>query len=296
MNGLLPADTYIVKNNTILNNESRLILVKLYQPIIGTVAVNLYFSLWSNLDVSQIISVAYTHHNLMAMMRLKLDDILEAREKLEAIGLLKTYVKKGSVNNYIYELYSPLEPYEFFDNPILATTLESNIGKNEYNKILNFFTVPQINLKEYENISKTFSETFETTNSLNVETTDDLRRVKQVDLIVDEKISLNNLLELIPNEILNHRTVTKEIKKLIYNLAYIYDFKEDELAELISNSINDKKMIDKNLLRENCRNYYTFEHNDKPTLIYKNQFMTLESSDYRFHTYVLTMMLANFHN
>mgnify|MGYP004451212819 CR=1 FL=1 len=271
MNGLLPADTYIVKNNTILNNESRLILVKLYQPIIGTVAVNLYFSLWSNLDVSQIISVAYTHHNLMAMMRIKLDDILEAREKLEAIGLLKTYVKKGSVNNYIYELYSPLEPYEFFDNPILATTLESNIGKNEYNKILNFFTIPQINLKEYENISKTFSETFETTNSLNVEATDDLRRVKQVDLIVDEKISLNNLLELIPNEILNHRTVTKEIKKLIYNLAYIYDFKEDELAELISNSINDKKMIDKNLLREHCRNYYTFEHNDKPTLIYKNQ-------------------------
>ena len=122
MNGLLPADTYIVKNNTILNNESRLILVKLYQPIIGTVAVNLYFSLWSNLDVSQIISVAYTHHNLMAMMRIKLDDILEAREKLEAIGLLKTYVKKGSVNNYIYELYSPLEPYEFFDNPILAKT------------------------------------------------------------------------------------------------------------------------------------------------------------------------------
>ena len=34
---LLPADTYIVKNATILNNESRLVLTKLYQPIIGSV-------------------------------------------------------------------------------------------------------------------------------------------------------------------------------------------------------------------------------------------------------------------
>ena len=110
---LLPADTYIVKNATILNNESRLVLIKLYQPIIGTVAVNLYFTLWSNLDASQIISTLYTHHNLMAEMRIKLEDILEAREKLEAIGLLKTYLKKGSINNYVYELYSPLEPREY---------------------------------------------------------------------------------------------------------------------------------------------------------------------------------------
>ena len=140
MNNLLPADTYIVKNATILSNESRLILFKLYQPIIGTVAINLYFTLWSNLDTSQIISTEYTHHSLMAMMRIKLEDILEAREKLEGIGLLKTYLKKGNIDNYIYELYSPLEPEEFVNNPILATTLASNIGKIEYEKTINVFS------------------------------------------------------------------------------------------------------------------------------------------------------------
>lgn len=269
---LLPADTYIVKNATILNNESRLVLIKLYQPIIGSVAINLYFTLWSNLDASQIISTEYTHHNLMAEMRIKLEEILEAREKLEAIGLLKTYLKKGSINSYIYELYSPLEPSEFIDNPILATTLISNIGRAEYEKVLNIFKVPVIDLKDYTDISASFVDTFEVTNALEVYDAENVRKVKQVDLLVDENIDLNSLLGLIPSEILNHRSITKDTKSLIYKLAYIYNLDENELSELIRNSVNERKIIDKDLLRSNCHNYYTFEHqNTTPSLVYKKQ-------------------------
>ena len=269
---LLPADTYIVKNATILNNESRLVLIKLYQPIIGSVAINLYFTLWSNLDASQIISTEYRHHNLMPEMRIKLEEILEAREKLEAIGLLKTYLKKGSINSYIYELYSPLEPSEFIDNPILATTLISNIGRAEYEKVLNIFKVPMIDLRDYTDISASFVDTFEVTNALEVYDAENVRKVKQVDLLVDENIDLNSLLGLIPSEILNHRSITKDTKSLIYKLAYIYNLDENELSELIRNSVNERKIIDKDLLRSNCHNYYTFEHqNTTPSLVYKKQ-------------------------
>ena len=110
---LMPADTYIVKNNTILNSENKVALIKLYQPIIGAISINLYQTLWSDLDVQSIISEENTHHNLMVKMRLNLNEIIEAREKLEAIGLLKTYLKKDNINNYIYELYSPLYPKTF---------------------------------------------------------------------------------------------------------------------------------------------------------------------------------------
>ena len=120
MNNLYPADSYIVVNATSLNNEDRLVLIKLYEPVIGSTAISLYYTLWSNLDSLNIISKEYTHHSLMATMRLKLEDILESREKLEGIGLIKTYVKNGSVNSYIYELYSPLSPREFIDNPVLS--------------------------------------------------------------------------------------------------------------------------------------------------------------------------------
>ncbi|MCI9110651.1 MAG: hypothetical protein HFH47_02420 [Bacilli bacterium] len=270
---LLPADTYIVKNCTILDNENRNILLKLYQPIIGSVAINLYLTFWSDLDTSQIISTEYTHHSLMTNTRLKLEDILESREKLEAIGLLKTFIKKGSINNYIYELYSPLEPKEFLENPILATALQNNIGKQEYNKIIKFFSIPQINITGYEEISASFGETFDVNTDLFVsDNISDIRKVKQVDIIVNEKVDLNSVLGNIPDEYLNKKSVTKEIKSLIYKLAFIYNLNEEELTELIKNSINDKHFIDKDILRKNCSNYYTFEHKGStPSLIYKKQ-------------------------
>ena len=118
---VLPADTYIVVNKTILNDQDRKLLSMLYQPIIGSVATNLYFSLWSNLDRNEIISTEYTHHYLMANMQLNLDEIIEARERLEGIGLLKVFFQEGNINRYIYELYSPVSSYEFFNNPILNT-------------------------------------------------------------------------------------------------------------------------------------------------------------------------------
>jgi replication initiation and membrane attachment protein len=95
---ILPADTYMVVNRTILNDNDRKVLTMLYQPIIGYTAVNLYFTLWADLDKKEIMSIEFTHHHLMGSMKLRLSEIVEAREQLEAIGLIKTYLKKGDIN------------------------------------------------------------------------------------------------------------------------------------------------------------------------------------------------------
>lgn len=269
---LYPADTYIVLNKTMLNNEDRLILLKLYEPIIGAIAINLYFTLWANLDTLNIISTDFTHHNLIATMRIKLEDILEAREKLEGIGLIKTYFKEGNINNYIYELYSPLDPEEFLNNPILSVSLESNVGKREFNKIVKFFKIPKIDLDVYEDITASFSEVFDSVNASEINEIENIRKVKSIDLIVDEKIDLNNILSMIPEELLNRRSITSKMKSLIYKLSFIYNLDDEELSELIRNSINEKHMIDERKLRDNCSNYYTFENkNSSPSLIYKKQ-------------------------
>ena len=270
---LLPADTYIVKNSSILDNEHRNILFKLYQPVIGSISINLYFTLWSDLDSSFIISKENTHHSLMANTRLNLEDLLEAREKLEGAGLLKTYVKKGTINSYIYELYAPLEPKEFLENPILASALQNNVGKKEYKNIINFFSVPPIKLDGYEDITLSFGETFDTCEASFVSNNiENIRRVKSIDITISEKVNINNILSLIPSDYLNKKTVTKEMRSLISKLAFIYNLDEEDLAELIRNSINDKHIIDKEALRKNARNYYTFEHKgEMPTIIYRNQ-------------------------
>ena len=232
---VLPADNYVVINKTILNNEDRNILFHLYQPIIGSLAINLYFTLWSNLDRNNIMSMNYTHEYLMDNMRLKLEDIMEARQKLEAIGLLCSYLKKGSINEYIYELYSPLLPNEFLNNPILSVTLYNHVGEKEYNRIVNMYKELKINLKDYENITLKFNDVFEKVDSDFIEE-NDIKKRTSIELDVNPNIDLESVLSLIPDEVLN-KNISNETKELIYKLNFIYNFDEDEMSNIIRNSI-----------------------------------------------------------
>ena len=154
---ILPADSYVVINKSLLNDNDRLVLTMLYQPIIGSVALSLYFTLWSDLNKTEIMSNEYTHHHLMNVMGLKLDEIVSARKRIEAVGLLKTMFKIGQVNNYVYEIYSPLSAMEFFSNPILASSLLSSIGKKEYQDLINYYRIPKINTSNFEKITSHFS-------------------------------------------------------------------------------------------------------------------------------------------
>ena len=270
---LLPADTFVVVNKTVLNDQDRKILTMLYQPIIGSNSISLFFTLWSYLDKIELMSIECTHHHLMMSMRNRLEEIIEAREKLEAIGLIRTYIKKDNINNYIYELYSPLNPYEFLNNPILSVSLYNNVGKVEYEKLKEYFKIPRFNLRDYEDISCNFSDVFEVSNISSFENmTNDLKRVNINKLSLVSKIDLENVISLIPDEMLNIRSITRDTKDLIYKLSFIYNLDDEQMSELIRNSLSDKKTIDKNLLRENSRKFYQFENSGKlPSIIYRNQ-------------------------
>lgn len=269
---VLPADTYVVINKTILNDQDRKILTMLYQPIIGSVSTNLYFSLWSNLDRSELISTEYTHHHLMANMQLNLDEIIEARERLEGIGLLKVFYNGDNINHYIYELYSPVSSYEFFNNPILNTAFYSSVGKLEYEKTVSYFSVPKINLKDYEEITCSFHEIFSSCALTPIENNNNIRKLNKLGLSFVPKIDLNNIFSLIPEEMLNQKGITKDMREFLYKLSFIYNLDDEAMINLIRNSINEKHLIDKKLIRDNCRKYYSFENSGKlPSLVFRNQ-------------------------
>lgn len=269
---VLPADTYVVVNKTILSDQDRKLLSMLYQPIIGSVATNLYFSLWSNLDRNEILSTEYTHHYLMANMQLNLDEIIEARERLEGIGLLKVFLQEGNINRYIYELFSPVSAYEFFNNPILNTAFYSNVGKEEYDKIVSYFEIPRLNTKDYEEITCSFHEIFYSCALTPIENKNNIKRLNRLGLNFIPKVDLNNILSMIPEEMLNIKGITRETREFLYKISYIYDLDEEEFSSIIRNSINDRHLIDKKLIRENCRKYYSFENGGKlPSLVFRNQ-------------------------
>lgn len=270
---VLPADTYIVVNKTIYNDSDKRILTMLYQPIIGSSAVNLYFTLWSFLDRNEVKSLEWTHHHLMVNMGLKLDYIIEAREKLEGIGLIRTFVRKDNVNKYIYELYSPIDAYQFFNNPILSVALYNNLGKLEYEKTMSYFKSSRVIMSDYEEITCKFNDIYDTYNGKVLDYNyDDIRRENKIGFYVEPKFDLDSVISVIPEDMLNYRSLTKEVREFIYKLSFIYNLSDDDMVNIIRNSINDKHNIDKDLLKTNCRNFYSFEHVGKlPSLIYRNQ-------------------------
>jgi len=266
---LLPADKYIVINKTILTEVDRKNIISLYEPIIGALAVSLYFTLWRDLDRLELVSMDYTHHHLMTLLKSNLDAIKLARETLEATGLIKTYFKKGEINSYVYELYSPLTPREFFNHPIFNVVLYNNIGKHEYELLKKEYQIMRFNLKGYEDITKTFSKTFKSsTDSPSFEAIGN----EVLPLNMQDQVDFDLLISSMPKGIINERTFGKRIKELINNLAFIYNLDTLKMSELLRITINEKGAIDKEELRKQARKYYTFRNSGKlPTLVYRTQ-------------------------
>ena len=269
---ILPADTYTVINKTVLSDSDKQLISMLYQPIIGYTAVSLYFTLIDDLDKLEIMSSDLTHHHLMSTMQLRLEDIVSAREKLEACGLLKSYVKSGNINHYVYLIYSPMSANEFFNHPILNIVLYNNLGKKEYDKIVNYFKVPRISLKDYKDVTSSFDEVFSSVSGNVLEINDDIVKRDTNKIIVNKEIDFNMLISSIPKSMISDKCFTKEVKELINNLSFTYNLDTLAMQGLVRDSINEKGLIDKINLRKACRNYYQFSSSGNlPTLIYNKQ-------------------------
>ena len=273
MINVLPADTFIVVNKTTLSDSDRNLLFLLYQPIVGSTAISLYYTLWSYLDKMELLSNEWTHHHILRDMMISNNELMDAKVKLEAIGLIKTYVKSGNINNYVYELYSPMSASEFINNPILNIALFNAVGKLEYERVVNYFRIPKINLREYEDVTSKFSDVFAFTNSpLTDNLIYDIKKSSYRKLEILSKIDINTITSLISDDILNKRSLTKDMKDYIYKIAYIYNYDNDDMIELIRNSTTEKHTIDKKLLQTNANKYYRYDNMGKlPSIIYKNQ-------------------------
>lgn len=264
---LLPADSYIVYNKTILNDFDKKILISFYEPIIGHLAVSIYLTLWNDLETEQI-SRAFTHHHLMSILKCPLNTIKEARTALEAVGLLKAYVKEGSINSYVYEMYSPLTPAEFFNHPILNVVLYNNIGESEYQHLKRNYQKEKLDLREYKEITKAMDEVYASSCDIPVFAALDRQTA---DITCVDQVDFDFIAASIPKGIMNERALNKKTKELINELAYIYKLDSLKMMELIRSVLNEYGMIDKNGLRLEARKQYTFDRGALPTLVYRSQ-------------------------
>lgn len=254
---LNPKDKLIIINKSNSTDYDRKVLTDLYQPIIGPLSVLIYLTLYNKVKSDVLLSKELDHETLLKLLGINIDIFRLNKEKLEGVGLIKTYKKN---DEFIYVLYKPLDAFSFFNNKLLNTLLYNNLGMNLYKNTLKDYKDIKIDLSEYSDITKSFNQVFKTTSLLSLNNSS-IINYEYAKIKMTSVIDFDFVLEGLPN-------ISQTLKEDLNNLAFLYNLKDLELRELILSSIDSKNNLDLDLVLTKARDLYVFENSSLPTLKY----------------------------
>lgn len=135
MDYVLNSDFYEIRLASLVTNVDKDVLVELYQPIIGSNATILYLTLLKQ-KRNEDDETMYSTESLINVMQMQPGILLSARHFLEAVGLLRTYESsRDGSRYYIYVLYAPKSPKDFFDDVLFKGLLIQAIGEKAAKKL-----------------------------------------------------------------------------------------------------------------------------------------------------------------
>ncbi|MGX4686120.1 replication initiation and membrane attachment family protein [Vagococcus sp. JNUCC 83] len=235
---LKPKDTFEVHYYSLLNGEDMRVLNLLYQPIIGGNALVLYQHLITN---ATMFKEPTRHFTLQDMMSYSLQEVSEARVKLEAIGLVKTYVrKKDDGYHYIYFLENILPPHVFLSDDALCLMLLDRVGEERFNSLIELFKPKKIDLDGYTNITSNYVDVFHISqerlvqeNSILSTASNEMKHVPSTKKTVPETDSFDwqFFLDSISGLKLDQDFLDNEFKPIVLTVHGLYGINELEMSQ-----------------------------------------------------------------
>lgn len=286
---VLPVDHYIVRMNGLLHDYDRKVLTQLYQPLMGAAAYSLYMTLWIELDRHSFWGKPSTHHSLMTVMQLNLQQIFEQRKKLEGLSLLKTYVKDGrDAREFLYELEAPLSPQQFFYNDVLSVYLYNRIGKQKFQSLKEQFAYPEIDASAYRQVTSSFDKVFDSVHHSELVPDEETRQTITLDegqewagrqdsegvQVSGESFDFDLLLSHLSGLIVPKEAIDGEVKEAIIKLAYVYGIDPLEMSKIVERAYYEGggTTLEIASIRKRVHEWYTFEYDKKsPALRFRTQ-------------------------
>lgn len=256
MKELFSNDSYQVQINYPIDSIGRRSLYLLYQPLIGSQATGLYFTLLSEIEQLSLTNSPCIHLRLTKITGYSLDNIQSSLRKLEGIGLVKTYCKETQEISYIYELQLPLTPAKFFNHQILNTLLFKTLGKEDYQRTKVCFSKNTVKNEEYHEVTAKFSEVFDIdllqktkpllTNS---------QYLEQETNVLEKEYKMDLFYAGLKDYQIKKDTITSNDETIIQQLGILYKINALDMQGIVKQCIHEDR-LDHAMLSKECREYY----------------------------------------
>ena len=226
-------DYYQVESASLIADYDYETIINLYQPFIGYAASILYFTFIEELKYQEWIRVS-RHETLFNKLHMSRVDFLDARKKLEGIGLLKSYRKENGEDkamSYIYELYAPKSPNEFFNDVCFRSLLASSVGEKEYNRLLRIYLKKDVKEKHFE-ISATYKDIYPQVMINNLP--DDIKLLSRFTGDVSTGFKMDVFLNQLKDKYsINKNIFTQEDINEIDRISLLFGISEEYMVDLV---------------------------------------------------------------
>ncbi|AUM62928.1 DnaD domain protein [Spiroplasma monobiae] len=230
----------ILKN--IVDSSNNKIITYLYQPIMGSKAVSLYYTL---INESYILNdfkkITLSDARLSKITGISKTTLAKYFKKLEALGLLRTLENKEK-NTIIFNVYSPLEPAEFFENKVFNNALLNKLKKDDYELVrFTFRDEGELSLESgYKDTSSKFADVFGEIENIKVEETTMIKAKPKRTNALLKGLDYIQLIESLETEDVIISKNNSVVKKAIEDVFGSYNISQFEIKEIIKR-IYDKE-------------------------------------------------------
>lgn len=216
-----PLDTYKIskKKKDVKFVIDYKVLVRLYQPIIGSVATCLYLTLESESSLNKNNKSPLTISRLNKLLQIDQKQFNDAIETLKEYKLISYKANQRKANDYLFVLNNTLSAFEFFNNEKLNKALQVVVDDTYYRQVYTYFISIAINEDEYIDIEEVklskimtdeefFEEFFEkypiifSSNSIKSKEKNEILRLKKLFNLTFEEVeqAILNSFEYVDNQ------------------------------------------------------------------------------------------------
>ncbi|MBP2058792.1 replication initiation and membrane attachment protein [Lactobacillus colini] len=177
-----PREPFYVANKVELDDEKERVLTRLYQPLVGILGVGLYITLMSEFDSVPLAGDYKTLYQLQDQTDSSLKDIFDAIHKLEATGLVKTYVGNNPILGevIIFEILPIPAAQEFFKTFLLSSLLLEKVGSYAYQRLVDDFTPRKFRgLENAQEVTSGFFDVFHLNKEKAIEPEQEVKAASQ---------------------------------------------------------------------------------------------------------------------